>query len=64
MSRDKDQDTFSSGNCAEKYGGGWWWPACGYARPMGRQGDTSSIFFIFCHILNDCSVPCWVVSGK
>ena len=22
MSRDKDQDTFSSGNCAERYGGG------------------------------------------
>ena len=47
MCRDKDQDTFSAGNCAEKFGGGWWWAACGYARPMGRQGDTGRIFFYF-----------------
>lgn len=27
---DKDNDQWTDGNCAQKYGGGWWFYKCGY----------------------------------
>jgi len=29
---DRDNDPWSSGNCAAMYGGFWWWERCGWCR--------------------------------
>jgi len=42
---DRDQDTWSSGNCAQYFHGAWWFRDCGYEYPNGpylTPGTSSS----------------------
>ena len=40
--RDRDQDTYSSANCAQLYRGGWWYKNCGAKKPTGLQASTKT----------------------
>ena len=38
--RDRDQDTYSSGNCATSWTGGWWYTDCHHAHPTGQHSSV------------------------
>ena len=40
LPRDRDQDGYSGGNCAQEYTGGWWYNLCHRAHPTGLSSDT------------------------
>ncbi|CAB1315092.1 unnamed protein product [Coregonus sp. 'balchen'] len=56
---DRDHDRYTSGNCAQYYGAGWWFDACLAANPNGRyyrgrySGLTNGIYWGTWYILTD-----------
>ncbi|RVE73251.1 hypothetical protein OJAV_G00048820 [Oryzias javanicus] len=56
---DRDHDRYSSGNCAQYYGAGWWFDACLAANLNGRyyrgrySGVTNGIYWGTWYILTD-----------
>ncbi|XP_038104197.1 ficolin-1 [Culex quinquefasciatus] len=45
---DKDNDQWTDGNCAQKYGGGWWFYKCGYTSlngPYKKDNNTGRGIF-------------------
>ncbi|KAM6927817.1 fibroleukin [Xenentodon cancila] len=56
---DRDHDRYSSGNCAQYYGAGWWFDACLAANLNGRyyhgrySGLTNGIYWGTWYILTD-----------
>jgi len=55
---DKDQDGWSSGNCASRWSGGWWYNRCMHAHPTGLHSPTKvedGAKYIFHY---HCAMPC------
>jgi len=40
--KDRDQDIFERGNCAQVYGGGWWYNNCFSVRLTGQHTETKT----------------------
>jgi len=45
--KDRDQDGRSSGNCAKRYTGGWWYKHCFHAHLTGLHTQTREPIFGF-----------------